>query len=274
MEYAVRLTDRSKIPADPREFCSDSWREFLPPAPLAAIYFGSEFCEDLLPAFDEAVRFCAMADDAGVGAVFSTPVVSPRGLGRLETLLAGLRRRERLPEIVANDWGVLHLLCRSYPEFNCRAGRLINRGLRDPRLAETIQENSQVSAQRPGRMHLLLARMGVGAIETDPDLQGSFLGADPEPFQRVLHLPYVFVASGRNCLVKADGGCADNSFTHGLGDACPGHCRDRVHRVERSDTTLTLWRGGNTIFYEAPCFMAEPYLARADRVVLHERAQA
>lgn len=274
MEYAVRLSSTAKIPVDPRQLCPGQLRELLPPAPLAAVYFGTEFCEDLLPSSGEAAGFCARADDAGIEAVLLTPVVSPRGLGRLESLLAGLRRKEMLPAIVANDWGVLNLLHHSYPEFQRRAGRMINRGMRDPRLAEDIHTFDATGTQRVSRMHSLLARMGVVAIETDPDLQGDFLGTDQYTFQRVLHLPYVFAASGRNCLVKADGACADNFFTHGLGRPCPGHCRDRVHRVERSDTTLALWRGGNTVFYEAPRFMVEPYLARADRVVLHERPQA
>ena len=241
---------------------------------MAAAYFGTEFCEDLLPTLGDASRFCAMADEAGIQAVLLTPVVSPRGLGRLESLLAGLRDGSKMPAIVANDWGVLHLLRCSYPEFQRRAGRLINRSLRDPRLAKKIPKTDSAGSQVASRMHSLLARMGVAAIETDADLQGEFLGRDRDPFQRVLHLPYVFAASGRNCLVKADGACADDSLTRGLGRACPGHCRDRVHRVERGDTTLTLWRGGNTIFYEAPLFMVETYLARADRVVLHERVQA
>ncbi|MGB9082581.1 MAG: hypothetical protein WCD00_14895 [Desulfuromonadaceae bacterium] len=274
MEYAVRLSSTAKIPVDPRHLCSSPWRELLPPAPLTAIYFGTEFCEDLLPSHDEVSRFCDQADDAGIAAVLLTPVVSVRGLKRLESLLTSLRNQQKLPAIVANDWGVLHLLCRSYPEFRRRVGRLFNRSLRDPRLTERINTCDAGETQGVSRMHSLLARMEVEAIETDVDLQGNFLGVDPDPFQRVLHLPYVFTASGRNCLVKADGVSADNSFTHGLGHVCPGRCRDRVHLVERSDTTLTLWRSGNTIFYEAPRFMVEPLLSRADCVVLHERPQA
>jgi hypothetical protein len=270
MEYGICVNDIRTLPADPRLVCADTLRELLPPGPLRAVYFGSEFCEELLPALAEAENFCALAAAAAVEAVLLTPLVTPQGLGRVDRLLRGLASSGWLPAVVGSDWGVLELLRNSYPALQRRGGRLLNRGLRDPRLPEKTPEMESGRTDRGERLRLLLCHLGVAAVETDPDLEGGFLGEKKAGFQRVLHLPYAFAASGRNCLVKADGREPGDSFTRGLGLPCQGECRGRWHRLERPDTALPLWRRGNTVFYEVPRSQAEIHLAQADRIVLHE----
>jgi hypothetical protein len=270
MEYGICVSDIRTLPADPRLVCADQWRELLPPGPLRAVYFGSEFCEELLPAQSEAESFCALAAAAGVEAVLLTPLVTPHGLGRVDRLLRGLVSSGWLPAVVGNDWGVLALLRDSYPPLQRRGGRLLNRGLRDPRLPERTPARESGRADRGERLRQLLCQLGVAAVETDADLEGGFLGEKRAGLQRVLHLPYAFAASGRNCLVKADGRAPGDSFTRGLGLPCQGECRGRWHRLERSDSPLPLWRQGNTVFYEVPPYRAEVHLTQADRVVLHE----
>lgn len=272
MEYGIRVNDVGRLPADPRELCPASWRSVLPPGPLRAIYFGSEFCADLLPDAAKVARLCADARDRGVEAVLLTPLAAPGGLVRIEQLLAGVTQAREAPAVVFNDWGVANLLRESFPHLQRRAGRLMNRGLRDPRLMEKAADSKNAPGDRGRRMRSLLVRYGVTAVETDPDLDGSFLGDGTEGLQRVLYLPYAFAASSRNCLIKADGAqTVDECFTKGLGLPCNGLCRGQWHRVDRSDTTLPIWRAGNTIFYEVPQFRAEVQIEQADRIVLHER---
>jgi len=231
-------------------------------------------------------------------------MVTPKGLSALDRLLQGLTGR-CTPTLVVNDWGVLNLVRRSHPLLPRRAGRLMNRGLRDPRQAQqqdspigeipvgdARHEEARVGGgphhgarderscdqpplERNGRLRALLMQFGIEALETDPDLGGSFLGESVPGLQRVLHFPYAFAATGRNCLVKADGtASAEECFTKGLGRSCPGLCRGRCHRVTREDTQLSLWRSGNTIFFEAPHDLAAAHLVQADRVVLYQRPTA
>lgn len=276
MEYGIYVHDASPLPADPRDACTASWRSILPPGQLRALYFGSEFCVDLLPGKIAVKRLCAHARDAGIEAVLLTPIATPGGLARIEKLLAGFTQANEAPAVVFNDWGVASLLRESFPYLKSRAGRLINRGLRDPRLMEQVPEAKAASAvigrDRGRRMRSLLVRFGVTALETDIDMEGSFLGDGTEGLQRVLYLPYAFAASSRNCLVKAEGApTIDECFTKGLGLSCKGPCRGRSDRVERSDTSLPLWRAGNTVFFEVPRFRVEAMIQQADRIVLHER---
>lgn len=272
MEYGVFVDDARMPPADPREICSAEWQAILPPGQLRAIYFGTEFCPELIPDFDTVEKFCSQAKYAEIEAVLLTPIVTPKGLEQIDRLLERIVARGLTPAILINDWGVLDLLRKSYPRLPRRGGRLMNRGLRDPRLLGKLPGVNSSPADRGGRLLPMLARLGVEAVETDPDLQGSFLGEKREGLQRVVHLPYVFAASSRNCLIKANGALnLEGCFTKGLGVPCDRACGGRWHQVKRADSSRCLWRAGNTIFYEATRSQAEVHLAQADRIVLYAR---
>lgn len=235
------------------------------------MYFGTEFCEDLVPAVTNAARFCRWAGEAGLEAVILTPPVTDHGLQRVAHLYQGLEAEGWHPTVVFNDWGVFNLLRQSHPEIRLHAGRLINRALRDPRLIEQVEAPATGGPLRGERIRKLLKRHGVVALETDPDLKGGFLGNSDSSLQRVLHLPYTFVASGRNCLTKADDIEGDGCFTKGLGKPCRRPCQGRYHQIKRADVAVPLWRAGNTTFFEVPHFWAEACIAMADRIVLHDR---
>ena len=272
MEYGIFVHDVAPLPRDPRAACAALWRDILPPGPLRAIYFGSEFCEFLLPDAAQVARLCVHARDEGVEPVLLTPVATPGAFVRIKQLLTDLAAAGDAPAIVFNDWGVASLLRESFPALQRRAGRLINRGIRDPRLMEKEPLFRDVSDERGKRVRTMLKELGVSALETDPDLEGGFLGDGSEGMQRVLYPPYAYAASGRNCLIKADSALTiDDCFTKGLNSPCSGLCRGESYRIERSDTPLPLWRAGNTVFFEVPKSRAEVHLAQADRIVLHER---
>ena len=272
MEYGIFVHDVAPLPHDPRVVCTASWRNILPPGPLRAIYFGSEFCEFLLPDAAQVTRYCDHAQNAGIEAVLLTPVATPGGLVRIKKLLCDLTTAGNAPAVVFNDWGVATLLRESFPALQRRAGRLINRGIRDPRLMENTSPSWNSAEERGKRLRFMLVSFGVAALETDPDLEGGFLGDGAEGMQRVLYLPYSFAASSRNCLIKADSALTiDACFTKGLGTACSGVCGGGSHRIDRPDTQLPLWRAGNSVFFEVPESHIPVHLAQTDRIVLHER---
>ena len=242
-----------------------------------ALYFGTEFCEDRLPDCAEAEAFCALARDRDCEPVLLTPLVTPEGLRTVDRLLTGLAAAGWEPAVVCNDWGVLGLLRDRHPSLSRRAGRLLNRSLRDPRAyREAPAGTATHDASRYERLRRFLSGQGVAAIETDVDLDGGFLGdghgADRPRLNRALHLPYTFAASGRSCPLKAGLYPEGHGFAKALADPCPGPCRGKPLPVRRSDSTLTHWRGGNTLFYEIPLDAARSWLPRTDRIVVHETA--
>jgi len=272
VEYALRLLS-PRVPAgDPRGFCPSAPEGCLPEAPVAALYFGTEFCEDRLPDVAEAEAFCDAARGGGWTATLLTPVVTTEGLGRIDRLLQQLAGRGWHPDVVFNDWGVMRLLRERHAGLSARAGRLVNRSLRDPRAFEEgvrAEYRREPDPARGTRLRRFLAGMGVAALETDPDLEGGYLGDGSGGLLRALHLPYVFASSGRNCLLKA-AALPGRGIGELLADPCPRPCRGPAIRTERQDCALPLWRAGNTLLYEVPWDLARAQLAEADRIVLHE----
>jgi hypothetical protein len=276
MEYALRAetpADLADLPDDPREACAAAWRGLLPPGRWDAVYFGSEFCGESLPDAEAAAAFCRLAEARTLTPTLLTPPVTPAALCRVEDLLGALSEAGHRPAVVFNDWGVLRLLENHFPEHPRRAGRLLNRSLRDPRAAPGAPDGSGSDPSRGGRLRTFLSRRGAQALETDPDLEGSYLGDGGEGLQRALHLPFTFVTSGRHCLLKDQVAAGEDrpGFGSALGKPCRRTCRGGPRAVRRDDTPFPLWRAGNTLFYEASTAAVRVHLAQADRVVLHRR---
>jgi hypothetical protein len=282
MEYALRIATLDNIPDVRREFCTSDLcgaglEELCSDARLTALYFGTEFCQELIPSARDTEAFCAHCAERSLKAVLLTPLVTNRGLSRLDRLLGGLARLEMYPAVVFNDWGVLELLREKYPSFPLRMGRLMNRGLRDPRLAMQTLGPAGENTQRGAGVRQLASSLGVRAVESDADLEPGYLGDGDNGMQRALHVPFTLTASGRNCLEKAAattavGNTARGVFTRGLTSGCAAPCRGIYRQEHRQDTQKEMWRAGNTLFFKAPPEWISRHLALADRLVFHPQA--
>jgi hypothetical protein len=115
MEYGLRIATLDSGCKSPADFCDGALSELCPDAPLTALYFGTEFCQELLPGIRETEAFCEYCSGRGLDAVLLTPMVTHRGLTRLDRLFEGLTSRGWIPAVVFNDWGVLELLRTKHP---------------------------------------------------------------------------------------------------------------------------------------------------------------
>ncbi len=272
MEYGLRIATPDSTLKSPRDFCDAALWKLCPDAPLTALYFGTEFCQELLPGIRETEAFCAHCSEHGLEAVLLTPMVTHRGLTRLDRLLDGLTSRGWCPAVVFNDWGVLELLRTTHPSFPLRMGRLMNRGLRDPRLDMQSLGPEGENTERGAGIRKLASSLGVSAVESDADLEPGYLGAGANGLERTLHVPFTFASSGRNCLEKAAATPPGKGiFTHGLTSGCNAPCRSICRKEYRQDTQKQMWRAGNTLFFEAPPEWIERHSALADRIVFHEQ---
>ena len=272
MEYGLRIATLESAFKSPRDFCDAALWELCPDAPLTALYFGSEFCQELLPGISETEAFSAHCTERGLEAVLLTPLVTHRGLSRLDRLLGGLASRGWFPAVVFNDWGVLELLRKAHPSFPLRMGRLMNRGLRDPRLNMRPLGPEGENTERGAGIRKLASSLGVSAVESDADLEPGYLGAGANGLKRALHVPFTFVTSGRNCLEKAAATPAGKGiFTQGLKSGCKAPCRGICRQEYRQDTQKQMWRAGNTLFFEVPSEWISRHISFVDRLVFHER---
>ncbi len=277
MEYGLRIATAGGALKSLNESFDTEWGgavlwDSYPDAALTALYYGSEFCQELLPGIRATEVFCADCDARNLEAVLLTPMVTCKGLDRIDRLLGSLTDRGWFPAIVFNDWGVLNLVRKSYPCLSLRMGRLMNRGLRDPRLAMQAMGSGGENTARGTGIRKLAASLGICAVESDADLEPGYLGVGDEGFERTLHVPFTFVASGRNCLEKAAAtSTGRGTFTRGLRSGCKAPCRGVCRPENRPDTPRQLWRAGNTLFFTAPPEWISRHLALADRVVIHQQ---
>jgi len=272
MEYGLRIATPDGAFKSPADICASAFRKLGPDAQLTALYFGSEFCQELLPGARDAEAFCVLCATRDLEAVLLTSLVTHRGLKRLTHLLDDLASRQCFPSVVFNDWGVFELLRTAHPALPRRMGRLMNRGLRDPRLDMQTMGPDGENTERGAGIRKLASSLGVSAVESDADLEPGFLGAGTDGLTRALHVPFTFVSSGRNCLEKAAAAPAGKGiFTHGLQSGCTAPCRGIRRQENRSDTQKQIWRAGNTLFFEAPPEWLSRHIELADRVVFHEQ---
>ncbi len=278
MDYGLRIASPESTPPGCQELLAAEWagevlHEACPDASLTALYFGSEFCQELLPGREDTEAFCAHCQALGLEAVLLTPIVTYKGLDRLDRLLASLTGQGWFPAVVFNDWGVLELLRKSYPAIPPRMGRLMNRGLRDPRLTMQDMGPDGENTARGAGIRKLAKSLGVCALESDADLEPGYLGSGDDGLERTLHVPFTFVASGRNCLEKAAvTPVGAGTFTRGLKTGCTAPCRGVCRREVRQDTDQPLWRAGNTLFFTAQQAWISRHVALADKLVFHQQA--
>ena len=221
---------------------------------FARIYFGAEFCERLIPSVDDVSRIAAFVQRRALGLTLMTPYVTDTGLDRLVLLLDAVRDMGMQVEVVFNDWGVLDLLRKEYPEFVPVMGRLLNKTKRGPRIMNIIDklpgacrnyfESCVLSV---GAACDFLKKRSVYRVECDNQLQGLRLDNTDPAIMKSLYIPYVFVSTTRFCLA-AD--CDNPERMDFVGvQACARQCREYIFQLDNPVMRVPLLRKGNAMFY-------------------------
>lgn len=237
MQLCVHAPDRRRLELlrDDLRLESRPWAGEL--GDVRRLYFGVAFCQHLLPSPEDAVAAALLARERGWGLTVLTPYVTDAFLDRTREVIAALVQADAPDlEVVVEDWGLLRVLRRDFPQLRRILGRGLNRMTRDPRVPDVGPEHLGGDQPPPSwggsslgsaAFQALLRRLGVERAETDVPLQGP--GPMGSPLPTAVHLPYGMVASGRICMVSAYGKPPSVRFTPPL--ACDAPCRR---------TTLTL----------------------------------
>jgi len=229
------------------------------------IYWGCEFCETLIPGSGATVRLAEGARERGLAWSLVTPYVTDHGLDRIARLLEKLPRDLHPDEVVVNDWGILRWLRREQDHLRPVLGRLMNKMIRDPRVATQFDDprapREAVEALRgfsisAGSYRSFLDGKQVGRVEVDNPLQGLSVDFAAEGIPASIYLPFGYVTTGRICLPGSLRLTPGNKFSHL--DRCGRECGDTVLELKNTkspfeaDRGLTLYQRGNTIFYFQP----------------------
>jgi hypothetical protein len=266
---------------------ADLLRTSLLPEKLKGIYFGVEFCQRLIPTSDELIEALHLARAAGLSFSFLTPPVTDPGIETLRCRfsdLSGESSVERDIEVVVNDWGVLNLLKESFPVLKPVFGRMMNKMVRDPRVAPYyVSERApsggltalrQSSITNPW-FRRTLVEWGVERHEFDNLFQGIQMDEGGEEIFLSVYIPYGYVTTGRICMPGSFALGKADKFTEYMG--CRRECKRFTHRLLNtrspfSNKDMELIQRGNTIFYPNPWNRLESVLAgdageAVDRIV-------
>lgn len=227
---------------------------------FSRVYFGCEFCQRLIPTKRELQHMITIAREKDISFSLVTPYVTDEGLEKLSELFDFLSIEWPGCEIVVNDWGVLRLLSREYTSLTPVLGRLMNKMMRAPRVAQfydvphapshalRVLQQSSLTAPHYRRF---LQDMGVNRVELDWLVQGIALDFNTLGVKASIYVPFAFVATGRVCMTGSIHLPETKKFTPG--SPCHRECRwlgfQIVNANPHYDPDQVLYQFGNSVFY-------------------------
>jgi hypothetical protein len=218
---------------------------------FSRLYYGNEFCQELIPSLEALERILDNTHDLKLTLV--TPYVTDEGLAKLAPLLNMLSRKREDAEVVFNDWGVFHTLRREYTTLQPVMGRLLNKMKRCPRISKTshVIPKEDIHYFKSSNLtlklfHDFLISNGVRRVEFDNLIQGFDLNSNGIDLS--LYTPFVYVTTTRYCLANA----CDIPHKKGVVGIfpCKKECQRYTFFLKHKVMPVTLLRKGNTLFFK------------------------
>lgn len=220
---------------------------------FSRLYFGNEFCEQLIPSVAELDQVLDFVSENSLDFTFATPYVTNNGLKRLQILFQEIAHKRPDSEVIFNDYGVLRILRSRYSELEPVMGRLLNRMKRGPRLMMVIDKLPPTTVEYFRSSNLTLPVLGkflndngVRRVELDNVLQGFDFSLDD--LSASLYLPFAYVTTSRLCLTNS---CDIPEREELIGlFPCQRECQKYTFYLTSEIMPVILIRKGNTIFFE------------------------
>jgi hypothetical protein len=270
MELAIHIRQRGQLDEldrIPNQVCelyedlepeAQNWVRSIPER-VERVYVGDEFCVHRMPEPDVLEAITRSAGSKGWPVTLLTPPVTDEGLDRCSRLFRLLEREAPDTEVVANDWGLLCLLKDNHPSLAVAAGRLLNKGFKDPRLADPeraadISEDANellngCSFSTPS-FQKKLREMDVRRFERDLLPYGEPDTKSTDGLGTSVYFPFGYVSTGRVCWVASFKAPAAKKFSPLA--ACHGPCDGLLLEMDGARSNFRLFEGGNTVFYLYP----------------------
>ena len=260
-------------------------RNYVRTGPIDRLYWGTEFCRDLIPPIEDTISMMVFASNRRLGFTFVTPYVDEEGLQRLEETFDWCLRKSVTCEVVVNDWRVLDLLKGKEEQFTPILGRLLVRQQPDPSVLASLEglegesflgedgvpvlpdqevpqalgttETGKAFIEWPGEGNLLEG-LGVGRVELSHVARGVGL---PEgfPLRTSIYTPYVHLSTIRTCSMEATDG------------NCRKECLASVEALVAPSLAGPILKRGNSLFYENPIGVRGAAEAGYDRIVFQPK---
>lgn len=251
---------------------------------IAYLYFGSEFCEYLIPSENDVVKFVDICIKEKITPVFVTPPVSEFGLKMVKNCIDCLINYSIESEIVVNDVGILELLSSYQKKPKICLGRVFDKTSHEPRATKQELElyygNSGLKYARSAGITTSSSRSvfnyyGVERFEFDLPKTGLKLDVNGN---YSLYWPYQYMTTGRVCLMRANNYSNNNKFLVG-NEICNKVCKNiQIEKrkpingyIFENGEKLSdqyIFQRGNTLFYVHTNDVREVELQQYNRLVL------
>ncbi|MBN2094948.1 MAG: hypothetical protein JW727_02775 [Candidatus Aenigmarchaeota archaeon] len=221
---------------------------------FSRIYFGSEFCERMIPDIAEIKKAVGFCNKNALSMSLLTPYVTDRALDKLKEIFELWQQiKPKNAEIIFNDWGVFHYLRQKY-DFKLSIGRLLTKQKKDPSLIEAILDEKFFNLDTYSTA--ILKQSGIDASETLKnfilcnkisriELDNVYQGIESDfNIKKSLYYPFVPVATTRFC--KSPAYYFKKPFVKGK-NPCNRECLTSLYSYSINNVKLFL--KGNTQFY-------------------------
>jgi hypothetical protein len=252
------------------------------------IYFGNEFCENLIPTLASLKKFYFFTKSQYKEFTFITPFVTNAGLRKLRSLLNFLNSQHNI-EVVFNDWGVFKLMRDRFKNLKPVLGRLLTKQRRDPRMLKifcgerkllvkfgsnqkrktmlflkkiprTLFEHYQASLINLPVFQEYLLSLGINRLEIDNLVWKMNIKVNKK-LGVSIYLPYGYIATSRMC--------GKLTLTYA---ACKKECKKYFFQLEDASLPVPFYGIGNAIFYKSTP-PSNQYLGKLgiDRIIYQPR---
>ena len=260
LDRLVEVPEHLKLfyPPDGLEV-SPRWPPSLSTA-CTRIYVGDEFCIARMPSLSELKRFGGMTFKMGHDLTLLTPVMTDKDIEGASPLFGYLNQNLPGSEVVFNDWGVMAYLSAHCSALKLSAGRVLNKGFKDPRLKPSPPHRDNADARFDALLNWStydgpwirdqLSAMDIGRCEQDllPYRTNSAVGSDE--LETSIYFPFGYVTSGRICWTASFDQPAGKRFMP-IG-RCSRPCGEFMLELKSTQFVFRIFQSGNTIFYLYP----------------------
>lgn len=277
MEKAIHITNLKNL----RFFKKNEYQR---------IYWGVEFCQNLIPALIDTEKVLRFVKDNNLKFTLVTPFVTERGLKMLNGVFVLLKKKKVDCEIVVNDWGILEYLYSEFKGyFEIALGRLLVRQHRDPAMKRVIEKQILLAVKgKDGKVSIIvhrppgakyregikasyissslvqnfLSKFGVKRVELNILIQG--LNLEGIKFKKSIYTPYVHISTTRFCPMESKFQKAYRI------NVCSKECQRFYDVLRYRAMPKLIYKRGNTLLYKNPLNVKKSKVVtehRVDRVV-------
>lgn len=224
--------------------------------PVSRFYIGDEFCIHRMPNASRLMQLLTYASALNTPLTLLTPFMSDFGMDTCIPILDMLAENDPETEIVVNDWGMLVFLKKKYPSFRLALGRLLNKGLKDPRVESALPADAALGPMITSStfdvpaFHRKAVSLGVMRLEKDLPPFGPLRLPEAKAIPVGIYFPFGYITSGRVCRTAALTGRENEHFS--INSTCSRACKAISFGMTLENLSFPLVQSGNTVFYPYP----------------------